>query len=447
MIKWEDIKLPQEWELIREMPPTRIQITETENVNTIEQYLDGTVKIKFDHSKPKQPPLLKYNNSRHSFSGSSSTSKRDQGINEYLNQLNLNKQKDLEKKDIKQKRIKEENPQVNSVYYSVNNQNDKHVESDNESLNPTFSDMDGEITNQLNTIKKLFEINWNMLNSEFDSEKNKEKRIKHSESHTKEEKKIIFDKWKNVKQDLRMNIHFFDFVENYYPKLKNLNVLTTTTWTKQDKALVESSHPPKENILIKVRNELVKSSSFKLPPTKLPEKDEERKIIEQNNYTNKCLNTIGDQLDKIENKIDSINTKPSSIKIETPLIKTQELKPGLSLKTNKTKTSEKIDQMLKEIKNIKTKKGEPSSINVLHKNEEVTVNTCFSNSETTSDEEINKLKKSFGKLQKITNKKPNPTSFTKNSYPRPTPPNMQFKERKFQHQFRSEERRVGKECQ
>ena len=34
--------------------------------------------------------------------------------------------------------------------------------------------MNGEIVNQLGTIKKPFEINWNMLNSEFDSEKNKE---------------------------------------------------------------------------------------------------------------------------------------------------------------------------------------------------------------------------------------------------------------------------------
>ena len=53
--------------------------------------------------------------------------------------------------------------------------------------------------------------------------------------------------------------------------------------------------------------------------------------------------------------------------METPLIKTKELKPGLSLKTNKTKTNEKIDQMLKELTKIKTEKGEPSSINVLHK--------------------------------------------------------------------------------
>ena len=40
-------------------------------------------------------------------------------------------------------------------------------------------------------------------------------------------------------QDLRMNIHFFDFVDNYYPKFKNLNVLTTSKWTKPDKTFVE----------------------------------------------------------------------------------------------------------------------------------------------------------------------------------------------------------------
>ena len=89
-------------------------------------------------------------------------------------------------------------------------------------------------------------------------------------------------------QDLRKNIHFFDFVDNYYPKYKNLNVLTTSKWIKTDKTSIESSHPPKENILINVGKDLVKASPFKLPLTKLPEKDKERKIIEQNNYTNKC---------------------------------------------------------------------------------------------------------------------------------------------------------------
>ena len=186
-------------------------------------------------------------------------------------------------------------------------------------------------------------------------------------------------------QDLRMNIHFFDFVDNYYLKFKNLNMLTISKWTKPDKTSVESSHPLKENILIKVGNELVKASPFKHPPTKLPENDEERKIIEQNNYTNKCLNVIGDQLDKIENKIDLISTKPGFLKTETPLIKTQELKPNLSLNTSKTKTNEKIEQMLKELNKVKIEKGESSKINVLHKNDEVTVETCSSRSEIASD--------------------------------------------------------------
>ena len=233
-------------------------------------------------------------------------------------------------------------------------------------------------------------------------------------------------------QNLRMNIHFFDFVDKYYSELKELNVLSTSKWTIENKTIVESSHPPKENILINVGNDLIKASPFKKPPTKLPEKDDERKIIEQNNYTNKCLNVIGDQLDKIENKIDSINIKPDSIKIETPLIKAQELKTDLSLKTSQTKTREKIDQMLKELNKVK---GESSTINVINKNDDVNVETCSSNSETTSEEEIDKLEKAFGKLQRITNKKPNPITFTKNWYPRPTPLDMQFEERSFQHQF------------
>ena len=230
MIKWEDIKLPEEWDLPNEMPPTipkPINIAETDDLESVTQYHDGTVKIRFDHSKPRIPPMIKYTNSRHSFSSSSSASKRDQDlekekdIEKYLNELNLNKQKE--------KDIKKENSQVNSAYYTVDNEPNKNIESDNESLNPTPSNMDGEIDNQLNVIKKPFEINWNMLNSEFDSEKNKEKRDKHSKTHTKEEKKYIFNKWKTLMQDLRMNIHFFDFVDNYYPKLKNLNVLTTST--------------------------------------------------------------------------------------------------------------------------------------------------------------------------------------------------------------------------
>jgi hypothetical protein len=97
MIKWEDIKLLEEWDLPNEMPPTILKpknIVETDNLESVTQYYDGTVKIRLDHSKPKIPPMIKYTNSRHSFSGSSSTSKRDQDLErekyleKYLNELN-----------------------------------------------------------------------------------------------------------------------------------------------------------------------------------------------------------------------------------------------------------------------------------------------------------------------------------------------------------------------
>jgi hypothetical protein len=372
MIKWEDIKLPDEWNLPNEMPPTvqtPINIAEQDNLESVLQYHYGTVKIKFDHSKPRIPPLIKYQSSRHSFSGSSSTSKRDQDLEKekdlekYLNELNLNKQKEKNKNlDIKQKGVKSASSQVESAYYTVdNNKTNEAVGSNNESLEPTPSEMYGE-DNQLNVIKKPFEINWEMLNSKFDSEKNKGRREKHRKTHNKEKKQFIYNKWKSVMQDLRREIHFFDFLDNYYPRFKKLNVVTKSQWITHDKTSVESSHPPKENILINVGKDgkdLIKASPFKIPPTK-PEKDEERKIIEQNKYTNKCLNVIGDQLDKIENKIDSINIESKTVKTEIPLIKSQELKSDLSLKTSQTKTREKIDQMLKELK------GEPSTINVIN---------------------------------------------------------------------------------
>jgi hypothetical protein len=137
-------------------------------------------------------------------------------------------------------------------------------------------------------------------------------------------------------QDLRTKILFFNFVENYYFELKNLNLLTKTYWTKQNKTIVQSSHPPKEAILITIDKRLLTASHFKQP-----EIEAKRKIVVQNNYTNKCLYTIRDQLDKIETIIDTIDIKKQTMK-KSPLIKIPEVKQGLSLKSTSTKTQEKI---------------------------------------------------------------------------------------------------------
>ena len=78
MIQWQDVKLPNDWLLERESPPTKPVFDELD-LTHIQQYLDGTVKISFQ----KNPPL-RINEGRHSFARSESISKRDQEINEFL---------------------------------------------------------------------------------------------------------------------------------------------------------------------------------------------------------------------------------------------------------------------------------------------------------------------------------------------------------------------------
>ena len=75
--------------------------------------------------------------------------------------------------------------------------------------------------NQLNVIKKPFEINWEMLNLEFDSEKNKGRREQYRKTHNKEEKQLIFKQWKIVMQEFVLE--FFSQIGSSIHVLKALN--------------------------------------------------------------------------------------------------------------------------------------------------------------------------------------------------------------------------------
>jgi hypothetical protein len=60
-IRWTDIELPQEWRLTNESFKPEIVRHNLDNLDYIQQYLDGTVKISFDHgseSKPKPNILI-----------------------------------------------------------------------------------------------------------------------------------------------------------------------------------------------------------------------------------------------------------------------------------------------------------------------------------------------------------------------------------------------------
>jgi hypothetical protein len=77
---------------------------------------------------------------------------------------------------------------------------------------------------------------------------------------------------------------------------------------------------------------------FLLKPFKM------NKIIEQNNFVNQSLHTIGQQLDRIEETFSSASPK------EDPLISLPDNRKSLGLKPKSKKTMEKIEAMLSDLK-------------------------------------------------------------------------------------------------
>ena len=99
----------------------------------------------------------------------------------------------------------------------------------------------------------------------------------------------------------------FDFLENHYVSndevsKQHLNVIKKSNFVKAaDKAIVRSSHPPLETVLITCQDQKteVRATPFKITDDQTPITS----IIEQNNFTNEYLHIIGQQLDHIEEKI------------------------------------------------------------------------------------------------------------------------------------------------
>ena len=91
-------------------------------------------------------------------------------------------------------------------------------------------------------------------------------------------------------KEISANILFFEYFENHFEWHKKSCVIAKTNWTKENKEVVRSSHPPLENITIKHQGFEVVATPFQKPSN---EDKPVKKVIEQNNYTNQCLDIIG----------------------------------------------------------------------------------------------------------------------------------------------------------
>ena len=156
---------------------------------------------------------------------------------------------------------------------------------------------------------------------------------------------------------LKKHILFFDFLENHYVSkdevsIQHLNVIRKSNFVKSNKTIVKSTHPPRETILITTKKDEVKAFPFKTADDQTPIVS----LIEQNNFINESLHIIGQQLDRIEEKIVEKTVsleKFVSVKTVKPLIDLPNQREKVMFKTSQSKTLEIVEKMLSNLK-VKT---------------------------------------------------------------------------------------------
>ena len=195
-------------------------------------------------------------------------------------------------------------------------------------------------------------------------------------------------------------------------------MIKKSNFVKVDKTIVKSSHPPLETVLITCQDQKmeVKAFPFKIADDQTPITS----IIEQNNFTSESLDVIGQQLDRIEEKIvertvsikKPASEKSFSIKTEKPLIDLPSQREKVMFKTSQSKTLEVVEEMLSDLK-VKTEGTSRSAACTISKNGKEIVSDKNIDSDTVSsvsaknifDDDLPKIKRFVGNLK--------PMSFTK----------------------------------
>ena len=110
-------------------------------------------------------------------------------------------------------------------------------------------------------------------------------------------------------------------------------------------------------------------------------------FIEQNNFTNEPLHIIGQQLGRIEEKIDE---KTPVSKLEKPLIDLPSQREKVNFKTSQAKTLDIVEKMLSDLK-VKTEGTSISTACTISRNEKEIVSDENTDSDSLSSVSVKKV--------------------------------------------------------
>ena len=148
--------------------------------------------------------------------------------------------------------------------------------------------------------------------------------------------------------DLQAHFSFFDFLDYHNKKISVIEKILS--WTKtENHEKVYQTYPPFESIILNQNSGVQVLDT----PIKRPSLSDDNKnldsIIQQNNYTNTYLKTIGQKLQDIEDRIIPPSTSIQKENVSnTPLFIPHEIPPHLRAPLKKPMT-EKTDNLLNEI--------------------------------------------------------------------------------------------------
>ena len=268
---------------------------------------------------------------------------------------------------------------------------------------PQYSPTSSQILSILNR-EEPFEIDKNWIREDFGAEYNKEKRDWYFKTYSKKETEDFRNEFYNDMIENEIKLYFFDWFRNYsqehnlehpfsnkeiYPLEK-----VTNTWKTINNEIIEFEYPPLEAIKLQPSTDLeIEASPYKdikIEDRQVATKDI-KKLQSQINYSNTVLTIMTKQLTRMENSTSSSYHKeiPSSSRPVKPIYKlfnvSQKKLDALKLKSD---TNIKIDELKRKLEELNK-----NSMNTL---------------------KLNKIK-TYPKLR--------------NYYNRPTPANVQFKER------------------
>ena len=178
-------------------------------------------------------------------------------------------------------------------------------------MSPTHSQMmSPDEPAQLMMMIEIFEINKEYIRKEAKSEKYKDKSKWFFSTLTNEQKENFKKQLYQTMETMEINIPMFTYFD-IYATTNNINYPFTeigvfqNDWNTTSEKKIISTHPPLEEVIIKVQNFKVIASPFK----KINFKENENRnsnlkdiksLQQQNNCTNQILGTIAAQMDGFE---------------------------------------------------------------------------------------------------------------------------------------------------